>query len=487
VAEESMMPEGTIADFLSRIEGELEELRGRLERSLDFAEVERTLTTRVNQVLTALLERVLRPVLSDARWLERLRRLGGRLGMRFKEYRRVRVRLSTGMEVEVVSPYFIKAAPKRGRRKRGPNGRGAPLGLEALGFVGRCSARRVSEVVQNAVLCPSLAVAREVLARRGIELDVKTPRRLCGQLGERGLALRGQVSLSGTERLAGQSIVIGMEGGRLRERRCKRGRKKAGHKRQGYHTDWREPKLFTIDLLDPQGEVVEAFAPLQDATLGDHEQLFALLECYLRALDLSQVARFVFCGDGAPWIWHGVQGLCQRLELDPESVHEVLDYTHAVQNLHEILDLVPAQHRTGQTLDKRWKALLWQGDIEGLRQAMTETLKGKKKTQALHKWQRYFAHPAQRMRYQQFRDQHLPCGSGHVESAIRRVINLRLKAPGTFWTRQMAECVLFLRAQLLSGRWDILLANLTGKTAQMMADQEPVEHFESATTLPMAA
>ena len=50
----------------------------------------------------------------------------------------------------------------------------------------------------------------------------------------------------------------------------------AGHQRQGYHTDWREPKLFTIYLLDPQGEVVKAFAPLQDATLGDHEQLFAL-------------------------------------------------------------------------------------------------------------------------------------------------------------------------------------------------------------------
>jgi hypothetical protein len=91
------------------------------------------------------------------------------------------------------------------------------------------------------------------------------------------------------------------------------------------------------------------------------------------------------------------------------------------------------------------------------------------------------------MQYQQFRDQHLPCGSGHVESAIRRVINLRLKAPGTFWTRQMAECFLFLRAQLLSGRWDILLANLTGKTAHMMADQEAVEHFGSVNTLPMAA
>lgn len=479
------MPEGTIADFLRRLEGELEELQGRLKRSLNFAEVERTLTTLMNQVLTALLEGVLRPVLSDARWLQRLRQLGGRLGMRFKEYRRVRVHLSTGMEVEVVSPYVIKAAPKRGRRKRGPNGRGSHLGLEALGFIGRCSARLVSEVVQNAVLCPSLEVAREILARRGIELDVKTLRRLCGQRGERGLALRGQASLSGTERLAGHTLVIGRDGGRLRERRGKRGRKKAGQKRQGYYTDWREPKLFTIYLLDPEGEVVKEFIPLQDATLGDHEQLFALLERYLRALDLSGVARLVFCGDGAPWIWNGVQGLCQRLELDPGSVHEVLDYTHAVQNLSEILDLVPAQHRAG--LDKGWKALLWQGDLQGLRQAIAETLKGKKRTQALPKWQHYFAYPAQRMRYQQFRDQHLPCGSGHVESAIRRVINLRLKAPGTFWTRPMAECVLFLRAQLLSGRWDILLVNLTGRTAHMMAAQEATEHFESVNTLPMAA
>ncbi|MGA9031561.1 MAG: hypothetical protein WB402_03460, partial [Sulfuricaulis sp.] len=71
----------------------------------------------------------------------------------------------------------------------------------------------------------------------------------------------------------------------------------------------------------------------------------------LRALDLSQVTRVVFCGDGAPWIWNGVQGLCQRLKLDPKRVHQVLDYTHAVQNLYEILDLVPAQHRTGLSSD----------------------------------------------------------------------------------------------------------------------------------------
>ena len=72
------------------------------------------------------------------------------------------------------------------------------------------------------------------------------------------------------------------------------------------------------------------------------------------------------------------------------------------------------------------------------------------------------------MQYEDFDRQGLPCGSGSVESAIRRVINLRLKAPGTFWTEAMAECFLFLRAQLVSGRWEIMLANLTAETAKQV-------------------
>ncbi|CAK0774583.1 hypothetical protein CCP4SC76_5890008 [Gammaproteobacteria bacterium] len=53
-----------------------------------------------------------------------------------------------------------------------------------------------------------------------------------------------------------------------------------------------------------------------------------------------------------------------------------------------------------------------------------------------------------------------------MESAIRRVINLRLKAPGTFWLKEMVECFLFLRSQLLSGRWGIFMTNLTSLARQ---------------------
>ncbi len=68
------------------------------------------------------------------------------------------------------------------------------------------------------------------------------------------------------------------------------------------------------------------------------------------------------------------------------------------------------------------------------------------------------------MHYAQFKGKGLPAGSGHLESAIRWVISLRLKAPGTFWLKEMAECFLFLRSQLISGRWNIFMENLTALT-----------------------
>ena len=56
--------------------------------------------------------------------------------------------------------------------------------------------------------------------------------------------------------------------------------------------------------------------------------------------------------------------------------------------------------------------------------------------------------------YPKFSLMGLPLGSDSIESAIRRVINLRMKNNGTFWRLPKAECILVLRASILSGRWD---------------------------------
>ncbi len=115
---------------------------------------------------------------------------------------------------------------------------------------------------------------------------------------------------------------------------------------------------------------------------------------------------------------------------------------------------------------RQWKKLLWEGDIDGIYLAICKILKGKKKKEGLNKWRCYFHKNKKRMQYQHFRANHILCGSGCVERAIRRVINLRIKAAGSFWKKERAEYFLFLRSQLLSGRWLIFIRNAARRWAK---------------------
>ncbi len=100
--------------------------------------------------------------------------------------------------------------------------------------MGRVSPGLLSDALQMSLLCPSYEVACTVLKGRGIELNVKTLRRLCGLAGTHEINLRARISLNGEENLHGYTLVVSVDGGRLRERKRKRGRKAKKLKRQGY-------------------------------------------------------------------------------------------------------------------------------------------------------------------------------------------------------------------------------------------------------------
>ena len=55
--------------------------------------------------------------LADPENLKRLKQWGAKLGMKFKEYRYLTLRLHSGKRIRIRSPYFLKAAAKRGRKK----------------------------------------------------------------------------------------------------------------------------------------------------------------------------------------------------------------------------------------------------------------------------------------------------------------------------------------------------------------------------------
>ena len=62
--------------------------------------------------------------------------------------------------------------------------------------------------------------------------------------------------------------------------------------------------------------------------------------------------------------------------------------------------------------------------------------------------------------YVTFRRRGIPCGSGAIESAIRRVINQRLKSNAMYWRQENAEAVFAVRATLLCDRWEETLTRV---------------------------
>ena len=63
----------------------------------------------------------------------------------------------------------------------------------------------------------------------------------------------------------------------------------------------------------------------------------------------------------------------------------------------------------------------------------------------------YFEKNAERMRYPQFRRQHLFVGSGVIEAGCKTVIGSRLKRSGMFWRVRGANAIIALRCCHLNG------------------------------------
>jgi hypothetical protein len=146
----------------------------------------------------------------------------------------------------------------------------------------------------------------------------------------------------------------------------------------------------------------------------------------------------------------------EKLGVDSSKVSNVVDFYHAVEHLVKVAD-----GRRGWTLRKRerWlnkmRAILKQGRIEEVIGELNTLAKGRN-ARTVKTEVKYFEEHRERMHYDLLEAKSLPLGSGMVESAIRQVVNLRLKGAGMFWHERNAEGFLHLRCYLKSGRWDIM-------------------------------
>lgn len=396
-------------------------------------------------------------------------REGGRL--RHGGIRDVGVTLLGGSEVRVKVEYVrpnVRGSRRRpGRRrkvgKRGKGGAGCYPVLAALGIWFFVTPALGAEVCRQIADSDSVATGRAALARRGIKLGGRKTLRIVYKYSGRAVEQRARwlqearknPSVSGV--LRGQRVVVATDGGRVRERLPHRrgSRLPSGYRR--YDAPWREPKLLTIYVIGADGTIADSFQPVYDGTLGDADAVIDMLVGYLKALGAHEARQLIMVGDGAKWIWDRAEKLAERLGLDAKKVTQVIDWCHAVGVLHEISDVPKDWSAKGkQTWIRRAKNRLHAGEIEDL-VAHIDALAVGRRANDINEHRDYFVRNADRMQYAAFEAAKIPTGSGAIESAVRRVVNMRMKSNGMFWLEDHAEGMLLLRSYLKSGYLDTLL------------------------------
>lgn len=358
-----------------------------------------------------------------------------------------------------------KAGRPRGVGRRGKAGTGFYPVLAELGITGLATPALMAEVAREVAESNSVQVARASLRERGLNIPHKSALRLTWHMAERALAVRTkQVAAAAVQdapesgEFAGLRIVVSMDGGRVRIRENPiAGRRNAKTRHRKYQAPWREPKVMTIYAIDEAGERDKRSEVFIDATVGDADYALALLVGHLRLRGAHLAEHVTLTGDGADWIWGRAQKLRAAIGVPPERFTEVVDYYHACEHLHAVAAIPKGWEQAERT---KWvKAVekdLYAGRIDKVLTAIEALRVGRRGT-AIGKCTRYFSEHRERMRYADLRARGLPMGSGAVESAVRRVVNLRMKGNSIFWLPEHAEGMLHLRAHLKAGRWDDLV------------------------------
>lgn len=389
----------------------------------------------------------------------------------------LRVDFLCGLRVAITTPYLARrdnAAPPGASKKtgegRGEEGAGLYPELAALGISKGASPALASETCRQAVLLPSYEMATLELGRRGVELTQDRLHTILFAVGLAALGARQEDlqrwkngELTPAETLKDKKVAVCFDGGKARIRISKKGRKRRSGRR-GYYTPWREPRLLVIYVLDKRGRIDRSETVVLDGTFQkDADHLMELAAYHLYRLGAQYAKKVIFLGDGADWIWNRVPTVAERAGLQEGQWVAAVDIYHVMEHVHPALNAVwGANTKRVKKERKRVKKLLLAGKVDKVLRFLAG-LAPKRTHEDANPVQGCIYYIQERralMDYGRLRAAGLPVGSGAIESAIRRVINLRIKAPGTFWCEDTAEAVLYMRAQLLANNWQAMFEQI---------------------------
>lgn len=401
--------------------------------------------------------------------------------------RMIAVRLLGGMILWMSTLY---CPPKKRRFRQDDQPRvGLDVTLAQFGFGKGVSPGLQSRVARYVALCPSIEFAHRELKREGVDLDAKAVKRVTYQCGEGLLALRkhriellraGKLPIG--QELAGKRVSVQIDGGRMKIRGSMKESRKADDPvdedglligdaparsrrkpKRSYDTDWREPKLVTIFAHDEQGKMLKATKATIDGTLLGPDAIAEVVAMHLHRLGAANAESVTFVADGAPWIWDRIDSIVRLAGLVDVQIFQVLDCCHAVHHVSLALAAVGFSKEERNPLYREHRTLLRNGQWRRVVEELSGFQDAKKPNDDLVTEISYLQRhgEAGHLSYVSFRARGIPCGSGAIESSIRRVINLRLKSNAMFWKKENGEAMLQIRSHVVPDQWDKSMKELS--------------------------
>ncbi|MEN8185470.1 MAG: hypothetical protein ABFS46_23385, partial [Myxococcota bacterium] len=381
------------------------------------------------------------------------------------------VRLLGGSVVTMHALKLLPATPRdpAARKKRGqqgPSGSGVFPALARLGVAQRATPALREAVARQVAASRSVDAARKALERQGVRIDHKAALRLTYAFAEAAIDGRDEAmsnvstTAEPTEEedeeelpMAGRRLVVSLDGGRVR---LKEDKPDVEPGDRSFNAQWREPKVLNIYAIDEHGKRDRTVPAVVDVTMGDADQVAALLVGHLRLLGAHQAEHVRFIADGGSWIWLRTEDIRKAAGIARERWSEQLDLPHLVSYLGRLIEPL-----TEEQIDRKtWLAEQKVALVSGHPDEITADLEYLRRTHGIDVSAAlaFLERHKERLHFVFCRPDGQPLGSGGVESAIRRVVNLRVKGNSIYWLREHAEGVMHLRAHLVTGRWDELVA-----------------------------
>lgn len=232
------------------------------------------------------------------------------------------------------------------------------------------------------------------------------------------------------------------------------------------HKVWQEGATATVSVLDRRGKRLGTvyLGHMPESGQGTlTAQLSALLDDILRLVD-SQRLRLVYVTDAGYHPSDCYHSVLQQM-IDPRRPWRhlewirIVDFSHACQYIQKLAETTFGAEAEAQRWAQEMRRVL-KTKANGVSRVLQSAAALRRQRglcgsiKAFHQAYGYMKKRTQWMRYQAYRHQQLPLGSGITEAACKIVFTQRLKRSGMSWTIAGGQVILDLRVIRLSRVWD---------------------------------